>query len=413
MSQLELNIPITFEAAAALTINDGIEQKVQNINGEVSRIEQKADNITIGVQNAGINIDAHTITLNAETTQIKNGNTTTAMFTSDGKISANLIDANSIVSDRFETTGNGQYSGNLQKAHIVIEDGLFKVFGNAGVANIVIGYDSDSGQAILKYYNNSNEMLYDLGPDGINKIQNYNESVTQYTEYPFYRYYNGWINDYTASSHDYDQFNQACEGTYGTYIDGTLTSFFSKMYNNSSFMSNAYYYLYTAGYHTATGIDKGCWATTQLASNANGKYFRENPTSGSNRDQSWYENNLLDALFIVKNGNIPRTEVIRTTTSLTEGVDYEVQGEDGNGYYNIEFIRGEAEGLNCTGEYSDWAFDNINKATYDMGDYRFVDPIIAIQLKCYEDGEPVTAIGTTDYTPWIYISSSNLAVFNN
>ena len=45
-----------------------------------------------------------------------------------------------------------------------------KVFGTSNVANIVFGVNSD-GLAVLTYYNNQGVKLYDLGPDGITRVQ--------------------------------------------------------------------------------------------------------------------------------------------------------------------------------------------------------------------------------------------------
>lgn len=46
MAQLELNIPITFDAAAALTINENITSRVQDAESRLSEVEQTAGSIT-------------------------------------------------------------------------------------------------------------------------------------------------------------------------------------------------------------------------------------------------------------------------------------------------------------------------------------------------------------------------------
>ena len=47
MSQLELNLPITFDAAAAaLTINENITSQVQGIDGRLTAVEQSSESIT-------------------------------------------------------------------------------------------------------------------------------------------------------------------------------------------------------------------------------------------------------------------------------------------------------------------------------------------------------------------------------
>lgn len=448
MSKLNVNLPITFEAGAALEINgevNQIKQTVQSYTGQYSELDQRADNISLSVTNienglsrTGIDITTGYITLNATNTEIKNGDTTTAMFES-GKIKGNLINAQSIWSDnvtatKLETRGDGQYNTDLEKAHIEIEDGLLKVYGTQDVANIVIG--SYNGDAILRYFDNTGKMLYDLGPDGIKKIVNYGESATEYNDLTFYEYKNttnyysgqNWVNDYLQSSPTYDGTNlydisNASTGIIvGTskYYDNNnrLVSFLSRIYNegyNTAFNSAfGRYYLYKAGYSSVDGIQAGSWQSVELATMANGKYFKTNPCGGTTKDLTWYNNNLLNALFIVKYNGDAWTEVYQSTVSLTKNVDYRVvSGPDSNGYYDIEWLRGSTEYLNDTG---DKYCSNICKATdYDGSGtyYYFVNPVFAIKIKAYHNGCVIDKDGNElenqQYSAWYYISVNNLA----
>lgn len=77
------------------------------------------------------------------------------------KILAGEIDVESLTVNKLSTAG--------KNSHIEIEDGLMKVYGISSSPNIVFGVD-DNGQAVLSYYNNDGVKLYDLGPNGISKV---------------------------------------------------------------------------------------------------------------------------------------------------------------------------------------------------------------------------------------------------
>lgn len=445
MSELNLSIPITFSAESALEINgevNEIKQTVQSYTGQYSQIKQNADSISLrvnniesGLESAGIDIDTGTITLDAAKTQIKNGDIVTAMFTG-GKLKADYIDAQTLFSNdvtayKFETTGSGIYNTDLEKAHITIEDGLLQVYGNSGVANIVMG--SYNGQAILRYFDNTGTMLYDLGPDGINKITNTSEHSTVFYSYAIFRYsmqtssysVSNWFNDYYAenysTSQDYDGTDytsfvdtamaiQVSPGNY--YVNDSLMSFLHRVvyegYTNAFGNNPIPYYLYTAGKGSVTGINKGSWATVELATMADGKFFKSNPC-GTTKDATWYNNNLLNATFIVRYNGAPYTYEYLSTNGLTEGTDYIVQGgPDNDGYYDIEWLLGTREALNNTG---DTFGTNFCKATDEgFGVYRFVNPIIAIKIKAIHNGVELDAAPDLgEYEAWFYISKNNVA----
>ena len=106
---------------------------------------------------AGIVIGSDSVAIKAkQTSVIDENNHTIAMF-SNGKLNANLIDADKIMARQLETTGsNGQ--------SVSIENGLMQIFGNNGVCNIKFGVNSN-GEAILSYYDMNGKWLYDLGPN--------------------------------------------------------------------------------------------------------------------------------------------------------------------------------------------------------------------------------------------------------
>lgn len=127
-------------------------------------IEDKS--IAGSLLDAGIDINSKEIMLTADKTTFRTTKgTKVAMFDEDG-LNAQLVRA-----QRLQTKGkNG--------AEVRIEDGMMQVFGAAGVANIRFGLD-DNGYATLGYYDNHGNLLYDLGPKGIVKLDVSDSTMTR------------------------------------------------------------------------------------------------------------------------------------------------------------------------------------------------------------------------------------------
>lgn len=107
-----------------------------------SEILQTADEIKLSVTDdlgeTGIDITNHTITLSADKTIV------------DGDLEVNRL--NTIPQNglsRIEARGS-----------------LMQVFGANGIVNIQFGVD-ENGYAVLKYYDNTGNLLYNLGPEGL------------------------------------------------------------------------------------------------------------------------------------------------------------------------------------------------------------------------------------------------------
>lgn len=115
---------------------------------------------------AGIDINSKEIMLTADKTTFRTTKgTKVAMFDEDG-LNALLVRA-----QRLQTKGkNG--------IEVRIEDGMVQIFGAAGVANIRFGLD-DNGYATLGYYDNHGNLLYDLGPKGIAKLDVSDSTMTR------------------------------------------------------------------------------------------------------------------------------------------------------------------------------------------------------------------------------------------
>lgn len=127
-------------------------------------IEDKS--IAGSLLDAGIDINSKEIMLTADKTTFRTTKgTKVAMFDEDG-LNAQLVRA-----QRLQTKGkNG--------LEVRIEDGMVQIFGAAGVANIRFGLD-DNGYATLGYYDNHGNLMYDLGPKGIVKLDVADSTMTR------------------------------------------------------------------------------------------------------------------------------------------------------------------------------------------------------------------------------------------
>lgn len=118
---------------------------------------------------AGLEITSSGVTLYGEKIKVENtlstGQTTTAALFTDGAINAALILAQMLTSQGH----NGQM--------VRIADGLINIYGKAGTANIRFGLNS-SGQAVLSYYDDNGNFLYDLGPAGVASLRKTDAKIT-------------------------------------------------------------------------------------------------------------------------------------------------------------------------------------------------------------------------------------------
>jgi hypothetical protein len=112
---------------------------------------------------AGIDIDSKQITMTADNTRFRTrSGQEVAVFDENG-LNASLVKA-----QRLETEG--------AEAAVKIEGGMIAVLGRAGVPNIKFGVNSD-GYAVMQYFDNAGNMLYDLGPAGLAKIETQKASM--------------------------------------------------------------------------------------------------------------------------------------------------------------------------------------------------------------------------------------------
>lgn len=186
---------------------------------------------------AGIDIDSKQITMTADNTRFRTrSGQEVAVFDENG-LNASLVKA-----QRLETEG--------AEAAVRIENGMIAVLGRGGVPNIKFGVNSD-GYAVMQYFDNAGNMLYDLDPAGLAKIKTQAASMT-FTEWIDVRGANlaaPYIKKktYTSSKGSYSlDFNVASSEAndrllFGKYAQpGTLVS------KNLGFTQSTHLYLYSA-----------------------------------------------------------------------------------------------------------------------------------------------------------------------
>lgn len=186
---------------------------------------------------AGIDIDSKQITMTADNTRFRTrSGQEVAVFDENG-LNASLVKA-----QRLETEG--------AEAAVRIENGMIAVLGRGGVPNIKFGVNSD-GYAVMQYFDNAGNMLYDLGPAGLAKISTQKASMI-FTEWIDVRGANlaaPYIKKktYTSSKGTYSlDFNVASSEAndrllFGKYAQpGTLVS------KNLGFTQLTHLYLYSA-----------------------------------------------------------------------------------------------------------------------------------------------------------------------
>lgn len=132
------------------------DDDVFSITGAQTRSEAKfnmtANNIELKLNNTGIDIEHGTITLDAAKTNVR------------GELLANKV--------RTNDKGSG---------YIDMTNGLMNVFNSNGINQLRFGVD-ESGNIVLRYYDaTTGNILWDLGPSGLEKSVAQNQNVVAYT----------------------------------------------------------------------------------------------------------------------------------------------------------------------------------------------------------------------------------------
>ena len=241
--------------------------------------ERKTDLVDkASLKKAGIGITDREVLLYGEQVKVMNGNAIAALF-KDGMLNADLIAAKVL-----ESLGSNG-------ARVAISDGIMEFFGsvNKTKPNIRFGLNSE-GSAVLSYYDNNGDLLYDLGPDGISTMDKTNGSFTAYQFYTSQNLFGvsstpssyGTFKKFT-SSHNPPSISETFLVAYNSYDSHLFPSL------NPSTNTKTTLYRYTAprinGKIVADSLNG--FTTQELASKADGKYF----TSKAKAD-------------VVKNGNL-------------------------------------------------------------------------------------------------------------
>lgn len=239
--------------------------------------ERKTDLVDkASLKKAGIGITDREVLLYGEQVKVMNGNAIAALF-KNGMLNADLIAAKVL-----ESLGSNG-------ARVAISDGMMEFFGsvNKTKPNIRFGLNSE-GSAVLSYYDNNGNLLYDLGPAGISTMDKTNGT---FTEYKFYTSQNLFGVSSTPSSYGtYKIFTSSQDSISETFLVADY-SYDSHLFPslNPSTDTKTTLYRYTAprinGKIVADSLNG--FTTQELASKADGKYF----TSKAKAD-------------VVKNGNL-------------------------------------------------------------------------------------------------------------
>ena len=273
--------------------------------------ERKTDLVDkASLKKAGIGITDREVLLYGERVKVMNGNAIAALF-KDGMLNADLIAAKVL-----ESLGSNG-------ARVSISDGIMEFFGsvNKTKPNIRFGLNSE-GSAVLSYYDNNGDLLYDLGPNGISTMDKTNGS---FTEYQFYTSQNLFGVSSTPSSYGtYTKKTSSRESISQTFFvaDDSYDSHLFPSLNPSTDRKTTLY-RYTAprinGKIVADSLNG--FTTQELASKADGKYF----TSKAKAD-------------VVKNGNLaslaPDGDYWNVNGKVVNQGEFQVTGLKPGEYYD-------------------------------------------------------------------------------
>ena len=274
---LRLNRSFNSDGSAPITDCYIAQPKLEDGATMTEFTERKTDLVDkASLKKAGIGITDREVLLYGEKVKVMNGNAVAALF-KDGMLNADLIAAKVL-----ESLGSNG-------ARVSISDGIMEFFGsvNKTKPNIRFGLNSE-GSAVLSYYDNNGDLLYDLGPHGISTMDKTNGS---FTAYQFYTSKNLFGVSSTPSSYGtYKTFTSSRNSISETFLvaDDSYDSHLFPSFNPSTNTKTTLYRYKAPRINGKIVADSLNGFTTQeLASKADGKYF----TSKAKAD-------------VVKNGNL-------------------------------------------------------------------------------------------------------------
>jgi hypothetical protein len=228
--------------------------------------ERKTDLVDkASLKKAGIGITDKEVLLYGEQVKVMNNNAIAALF-KNGMLNADLIAAKVL-----ESLGSNG-------ARVVINDGIMEFFGsiNKTQPNIRFGLNSE-GSAVLSYYDNAGNFLYDLGPDGISTMD---KQDGIFTEYSFYTSQNlfgitsipssyGTMKTFESSQGTVSETFYVANEAYGRHL-------FPKLNPSRATVTHLYRYHAPRINGKIVADSKNGLTTQELASKADGKYFTSN-----------------------------------------------------------------------------------------------------------------------------------------
>lgn len=228
--------------------------------------ERKTDLVDkASLKKAGIGITDKEVLLYGEQVKVMNNNAIAALF-KNGMLNADLIAAKVL-----ESLGSNG-------ARVVINDGIMEFFGsiNKTQPNIRFGLNSE-GSAVLSYYDNAGNFLYDLGPGGISTMD---KQDGIFTEYSFYTSQNLFGITSIPSSYGTMKTFESSQGTVSEtfYVANEAydSHLFPKLNPSRATVTHLYRYHAPRINSKIVADSKNGLTTQELASKADGKYFTSN-----------------------------------------------------------------------------------------------------------------------------------------
>lgn len=228
--------------------------------------ERKTDLVDkASLKKAGIGITDKEVLLYGEQVKVMNNNVIAALF-KNGMLNADLIAAKVL-----ESLGSNG-------ARVVINDGIMEFFGsiNKTQPNIRFGLNSE-GSAVLSYYDNAGNFLYDLGPDGISTMD---KQDGIFTEYSFYTSQDLFGITSIPSSYGTMKTFESSQGTVSEtfYVadEAYDSHLFPKLNPSRAMITHLYRYHAPRINGKIVADSKNGLTTQELASKADGKYFTSN-----------------------------------------------------------------------------------------------------------------------------------------
>lgn len=228
--------------------------------------ERKTDLVDkASLKKAGIGITDKEVLLYGEQVKVMNNNAIAALF-KNGMLNADLIAAKVL-----ESLGSNG-------ARVVINDGIMEFFGsiNKTQPNIRFGLNSE-GSAVLSYYDNAGNFLYDLGPDGISTMD---KQDGIFTEYSFYTSQNLFGITSIPSSYGtmktFESSQDTVSETFYVANEAYDSHLFPKLNPSRATVTHLYRYHAPRINGKIVADSKNGLTTQELASKADGKYFTSN-----------------------------------------------------------------------------------------------------------------------------------------